>query len=388
MRLTKTFRTRPGIHGRYSQNWIENSYGRLYAYGFQGQEKDDEIKGEGNSINYKFRMHDPRIGRFFAVDPLSPKYPHNSPYAFSENTVINAIELEGLERFLINEEASEMGPHNKSDYTSPGPWSPEYIDDFILAKREGVFENWNEYENSGHIPASFEVIDNNNTIISHQTLRLRVNIQGQGDYPNMIQIITQKPIKDESRVEHYRKHEKKAGKTVLDENGIVQGYYVHEIDGETYMSNVDGAKGAIYDLLGVFKKYSDEPFYYNQSSASLDILTEHRQIHDERFIKWNDFRGMLFMTDDPASRPSMNFTTYIVIANYMETGKTRILGYVKWGTALLENYEPRKVIKTDNVNTFDLKVIKHFKYFKDFEVYLFGKATNPIWICDVTHRYF
>jgi RHS repeat-associated protein len=42
-----------------------------YRYGFQGQEKDDEIKGEGNSVNYKFRMHDPRLGRFFAVDPLT-----------------------------------------------------------------------------------------------------------------------------------------------------------------------------------------------------------------------------------------------------------------------------------------------------------------------------
>lgn len=40
-----------------------------YSYGFQGQEKDDEVKGEDNSINYKFRMHDPRLGRFFAVDP-------------------------------------------------------------------------------------------------------------------------------------------------------------------------------------------------------------------------------------------------------------------------------------------------------------------------------
>ncbi|MBK7128586.1 MAG: hypothetical protein IPH66_04365 [Crocinitomicaceae bacterium] len=42
-------------------------------------------------------MHDPRIGRFFAVDPLAPKYPHNSPYAFSENKVIAWVELEGLE---------------------------------------------------------------------------------------------------------------------------------------------------------------------------------------------------------------------------------------------------------------------------------------------------
>jgi RHS repeat-associated protein len=68
-----------------------------YRYGFQGQEKDDEIKGNNNSINYKYRMHDPRIGRFFAVDPLAPDYPHNSPYAFSENKVIQFIELEGLE---------------------------------------------------------------------------------------------------------------------------------------------------------------------------------------------------------------------------------------------------------------------------------------------------
>ena len=72
-----------------------------YRYGFQGQEKDDEVKGEGNSINYKYRMHDPRIGRFFAVDPLAASYPHNSPYAFSENVVINAIELEGLEKFTL-----------------------------------------------------------------------------------------------------------------------------------------------------------------------------------------------------------------------------------------------------------------------------------------------
>lgn len=43
-------------------------------------------------------MHDPRVGRFFAVDPLFMEYAYNSPYAFSENTVINAIELEGLEK--------------------------------------------------------------------------------------------------------------------------------------------------------------------------------------------------------------------------------------------------------------------------------------------------
>jgi hypothetical protein len=72
-----------------------------YRYGFQNQEKDDEVKGAGNSVNYKYRMHDTRVGRFFAVDPLASKYPWNSPYAFSENRVLDAVELEGLEALKI-----------------------------------------------------------------------------------------------------------------------------------------------------------------------------------------------------------------------------------------------------------------------------------------------
>ena len=68
-----------------------------HRYGFQNQEKDDEIKGEGNSLNYTFRMNDPRLGRFFAIDPLASKYPMWAPYAFSGNQVIHTVELEGLE---------------------------------------------------------------------------------------------------------------------------------------------------------------------------------------------------------------------------------------------------------------------------------------------------
>lgn len=58
---------------------------------------DDEVKGEGNSVNYKYRIHDPRVGRFFARDPLFKSYPWNSDYAFGENRVIDGIELEGME---------------------------------------------------------------------------------------------------------------------------------------------------------------------------------------------------------------------------------------------------------------------------------------------------
>lgn len=75
-----------------------------YRYGFQGQETDDEVKGEGNSVNFKYRMHDPRLGRFLSIDPLFASFPWNSPYAFSENRVVDGFELEGLEVTLIDPE--------------------------------------------------------------------------------------------------------------------------------------------------------------------------------------------------------------------------------------------------------------------------------------------
>lgn len=71
-----------------------------YRFGFQGQEKDNEVYGsDGTSYAFKYRMHDPRVGRFWSIDPLAAQYPHNSPYAFSENRVVDSGELEGLERY-------------------------------------------------------------------------------------------------------------------------------------------------------------------------------------------------------------------------------------------------------------------------------------------------
>jgi RHS repeat-associated protein len=90
--------------GMQVPNRFDSIEDKDYRYGFQGQEKDDEIKGEGNSLNYTFRMHDPRVGRFLSLDPLAPEYPHNSPYAFAENRVIDGLELEGLE-FLDADES-------------------------------------------------------------------------------------------------------------------------------------------------------------------------------------------------------------------------------------------------------------------------------------------
>ncbi len=43
--------------------------GRTYAYGFNGMERDEEVKGVGNSYDFGARMHNPRLGRWLSVDP-------------------------------------------------------------------------------------------------------------------------------------------------------------------------------------------------------------------------------------------------------------------------------------------------------------------------------
>ena len=72
-----------------------------YSFGFNGQEKDDELKGSGNSYNFTFRMYDSRLGRFLSVDPIGKNYPHSSPFAFAENSPIQCIDLEGLEKYKV-----------------------------------------------------------------------------------------------------------------------------------------------------------------------------------------------------------------------------------------------------------------------------------------------
>ena len=65
---------------------------------FQGQEYNDDLGVD--MYEFKYRMDDPQIGRFWQIDPLADKYVYNSTYAFSENKVTGHVELEGLEAKL------------------------------------------------------------------------------------------------------------------------------------------------------------------------------------------------------------------------------------------------------------------------------------------------
>lgn len=51
-----------------------------YRYGYNGKEKDNEIKGEGNSLDFGARNYDSRLGRWLSVDPKAADAPGWSPY--------------------------------------------------------------------------------------------------------------------------------------------------------------------------------------------------------------------------------------------------------------------------------------------------------------------
>ena len=75
-------------------NNVENKYKT-----FQSRELHEDL--DLGWIEFKYRMHDPAIGRFIQVDPVADKYEYNGAYNFSENRVIDGIDLEGLEYVTV-----------------------------------------------------------------------------------------------------------------------------------------------------------------------------------------------------------------------------------------------------------------------------------------------
>jgi RHS repeat-associated protein len=67
---------------------------------FIGQQLDDDLGL--NWYQFRFRNHDPQIGRFIEIDPLADKYVYNSTYAYAENKVGMGFDLEGLELAEFN----------------------------------------------------------------------------------------------------------------------------------------------------------------------------------------------------------------------------------------------------------------------------------------------
>jgi len=91
------------------RNFVKSG-SREARFGFQGQEEDDEVKGDGNSYTTEFRQLDPRLGRWLSLDPLQAQTPWQSPYCSMDNNPICLNDLFG---------SSTDGDPVKKDGSSP-----------------------------------------------------------------------------------------------------------------------------------------------------------------------------------------------------------------------------------------------------------------------------
>jgi hypothetical protein len=89
--------------------------GGKYRYGFNGQEKDDEVYGEGNLNTAEFWEYDTRLGRRWNVDPVVK--PWESSYAVFYNNPICINDILGLD-----------GKFNKDESGTVSSWEGDVID--------------------------------------------------------------------------------------------------------------------------------------------------------------------------------------------------------------------------------------------------------------------
>jgi len=66
-----------------------------YLFGFNGKENDNEIKGDGNSLDFGARIYDSRLGRWLSLDPEMKNYPNMSPYNYCANNPIKFVDFGG-----------------------------------------------------------------------------------------------------------------------------------------------------------------------------------------------------------------------------------------------------------------------------------------------------
>ncbi len=69
--------------------------GSEYRFGFNTQERDDEIAGPGNIMTAEYWEYDTRLGRRWNVDPLANEFPFQSPYSTLDNNPLNVIDPTG-----------------------------------------------------------------------------------------------------------------------------------------------------------------------------------------------------------------------------------------------------------------------------------------------------
>jgi len=109
IRLDLFNRVGPGTQGTFRlDDFVLNGYTtalevwkpRGYRYGFNGMEKDDEVKGSGNSYDFGARMYDARVGRWWSRDKFEASKSYISTYSSFRNNSMLFVDPDGNDEII------------------------------------------------------------------------------------------------------------------------------------------------------------------------------------------------------------------------------------------------------------------------------------------------
>ena len=79
------------------RSWTDKNY----RYSFNSMEKDDEVKGGGNHIDFGARAYDSRLAKFLSLDRFTSKFIDMSPYSYSSNSPIFSMDINGDSTYIV-----------------------------------------------------------------------------------------------------------------------------------------------------------------------------------------------------------------------------------------------------------------------------------------------
>ena len=88
-------------------------------FGFNGKEKDDEVKGGGNQIAFEARTYDSRLGKFLSRDPREADYPWQSTFAYYRNSPIATLDFLGMGDYY-DKDGKHLGSDGKTKTITVG----------------------------------------------------------------------------------------------------------------------------------------------------------------------------------------------------------------------------------------------------------------------------
>lgn len=189
---------------------------RVYSYGFNGKENDNETVGTGEGTqDYGMRIYNPALGKFLSVDPLTKEYPMLTPYQFASNRPICAIDRDGLEAADVNENIDNLvivvqgypagkgnPPSGKTQSSNAGVTKPDLARDGQLGRINESYFPINtqvvNFASSNEDGDGETVADIKKTIKDYQAKRPDGKIvlvgHSAGGY-NLLDVVTDKSIK-------------------------------------------------------------------------------------------------------------------------------------------------------------------------------------------------